>query len=237
MGPSLRRARLAARVRQVPDIVASWPSRSSHEGRIARRSVDAILFAARDVFAEDSDAGIAAVAERAGVHRATLYRHFPSRDALQRALEQAVLDDVEEAVVQIDLEADDLLSEVERLIRRIYEVNLFWRTYGWAPGYSAGTDERRRLDGVGGRMSSLFAAAQDDELLRQDLDRSEMLATFGGPVIYLTGSIADGRWTLDQAVAAHDAPAHAAGDLTRRSRRRGRGRPAPPPSATGGRRS
>ncbi len=46
----------------------------------------------------------------------------------------------------------------------------------------------------------MFAVAQEQGLLRQDLDQRELLATWGGPVIYLTGNIADGRWTLDEVV-------------------------------------
>ncbi|GGT21952.1 TetR/AcrR family transcriptional regulator [Streptomyces griseoviridis] len=51
----------------------------------ARRNRERILVAARAVFAERGiDAPMAAVARRAGVGVATLYRHFPTRDALVR---------------------------------------------------------------------------------------------------------------------------------------------------------
>ncbi|WP_404819414.1 TetR/AcrR family transcriptional regulator [Streptomyces marincola] len=51
----------------------------------ARRNRERLLAAARAVFAEHGiDAPMATVARRAGVGVATLYRHFPSRDALVR---------------------------------------------------------------------------------------------------------------------------------------------------------
>lgn len=51
----------------------------------ARRNRERILTAARAVFAERGiDAPMATVARRAGVGVATLYRHFPTRDALVR---------------------------------------------------------------------------------------------------------------------------------------------------------
>jgi AcrR family transcriptional regulator len=48
----------------------------------ARRNDQAILDAALDVFTEDLRAPMSAVAGRAGVGQASLYRRYPSRDAL-----------------------------------------------------------------------------------------------------------------------------------------------------------
>ena len=56
----------------------------------ARRSIDAILGAARTVLGERSDASMEDIAAAAGVSRQTVYAHFPSRDALIAALLQAV---------------------------------------------------------------------------------------------------------------------------------------------------
>ncbi|MEV7237135.1 helix-turn-helix domain-containing protein [Streptomyces sp. NPDC051020] len=52
----------------------------------ARRSIDAILNAARVVLGERPDAGMEDIAATAGVTRQTVYAHFSSRDALVAAL-------------------------------------------------------------------------------------------------------------------------------------------------------
>jgi AcrR family transcriptional regulator len=48
----------------------------------ARRNREAILKAARELFAESADVAMFEVARRAGVGQATLYRNFPDRRAL-----------------------------------------------------------------------------------------------------------------------------------------------------------
>ena len=55
----------------------------------ARRSIDAILDAARIVLGERADAGMEEIATTAGVTRQTVYAHFPSRDVLMAALIEA----------------------------------------------------------------------------------------------------------------------------------------------------
>jgi AcrR family transcriptional regulator len=53
----------------------------------ARRNYEKLVAAARDVFTEDgSAASLEAVADRAGVGIGTLYRHFPTRQALLEAV-------------------------------------------------------------------------------------------------------------------------------------------------------
>jgi AcrR family transcriptional regulator len=52
----------------------------------AQRNHDAILAAARELFAECADAPMYEVARRAGVGQATLYRNFPDRRNLAAAL-------------------------------------------------------------------------------------------------------------------------------------------------------
>lgn len=61
----------------------------------AQRNVDALVAAAKDEFAAHGvDVGVRAIAARAGVGTATLYRHFPLRSDLIAAVFRREIDDV-----------------------------------------------------------------------------------------------------------------------------------------------
>jgi AcrR family transcriptional regulator len=71
-----------------PELQLQRPKRAD-----ARRNYDTLVGAARAVFAEDgTSAPLEEIAERAGVGIGTLYRHFPTRQAL---LEAVYVDEVE----------------------------------------------------------------------------------------------------------------------------------------------
>jgi AcrR family transcriptional regulator len=71
----------------------------------ARRNYDTLVAAARALFAEDgTSAPLEDVAERAGVGIGTLYRHFPTRQAL---LEAVYVDEVE-AMAQAAVDLSEL---------------------------------------------------------------------------------------------------------------------------------
>ena len=61
-------------------------------------SRDAIIEAAFSVFSRDPSAALSEVATLAGVGRATLHRHFASRDDLIRALAKIALQEMDDAV-------------------------------------------------------------------------------------------------------------------------------------------
>lgn len=165
----------------------------------ARRSVDAILLAAREVLARNSFAGLDEIAAQAGVHRATLYRHFPSRDALLASLHEAFFDDVDAVIRETDPDADGLLAEVESLIRRVYEVNLDWRPYAWLPAYSTEMNPRRAE--LGALMAGLFGEAQRRGALRADMSVRMLLTTWGAAVPFYASRIHEGEFTLDEVLA------------------------------------
>jgi len=65
----------------------------------AKRNYDRIVEVAREVFREQGyEASLDEVAKRAGVGPGTLYRHFPTRDALLDAIMQSWVDRVDTAV-------------------------------------------------------------------------------------------------------------------------------------------
>lgn len=86
-------------VTTVSDISLGEPRRTD-----AKRNREAILRAARELFAESADVAMCEVARRAGVGQATLYRNFPNRSALAAE----VLSEHVERVAQLAAEhADD----------------------------------------------------------------------------------------------------------------------------------
>jgi AcrR family transcriptional regulator len=81
----------------------------------ARRNYDKILATARIVFTErGTDASLDDIAKRAGVGPGTLYRHFPTREALVDALMQDWTDRVSadaDAAIATDQPAREMLSD------------------------------------------------------------------------------------------------------------------------------
>jgi AcrR family transcriptional regulator len=85
-----------------------------------RRNREAILAAALEALTESPDASLNAIAKRAGVANATLYRHFPTREELVLATYQhevRKLVDAVDLLLQEQAPIDALRSWVERLAR------------------------------------------------------------------------------------------------------------------------
>ncbi|NQE93370.1 TetR/AcrR family transcriptional regulator [Nocardia terpenica] len=70
----------------------------------ARRSIEAIVEAARTVLGERPDASMDDLATAAGVTRQTVYAHFPSRDALILAVVEAAAAEALVAIAAADLD-------------------------------------------------------------------------------------------------------------------------------------
>jgi AcrR family transcriptional regulator len=90
----------------------------------AKRNYDRIVEVAREVFREQGyDASLDEVAKRAGVGPGTLYRHFPTRDALLDAIMQSwvlrVGEAAEKALANEGSPRDLLLSWFEEYVRLI----------------------------------------------------------------------------------------------------------------------
>lgn len=71
----------------------------------ARRSIEAILAAARSVLGERPGASMGDIAAAASVTRQTVYAHFPSRDALLAAVFNSIVTEALVAIEDADLDA------------------------------------------------------------------------------------------------------------------------------------
>lgn len=80
----------------------------------ALRNRAALLDAAADVLAVAPQASLGEVATRAGLGRATLYRHFDSRDALRAAIRKEALSRASVALAGADLAGCDTREALRR---------------------------------------------------------------------------------------------------------------------------
>jgi AcrR family transcriptional regulator len=90
----------------------------------AERSVARILDAAIDALAGDPEASMAEVARRAGVVRATVYVHFPTREALIAAVTERAMSEVIRAVEAAEPERGEPADALRRVVTET------WRTLG-----------------------------------------------------------------------------------------------------------
>lgn len=147
----------------MPDIQASPPLRAD-----ARRNRDALLVAARAVFAEEGlDAPLDAIAKQAGVGRATLYRRFPTRDTLITAIFDADFDALAEVAEQATDPGRVFFDVIEAAMAMQHE-NL-----GFIELWTRRQSSPELIEQAAGRFGTLLgpalAAAQKAGLVRADL--------------------------------------------------------------------
>ncbi|MEV7806459.1 helix-turn-helix domain-containing protein [Microbispora sp. NPDC088329] len=136
--------------------------------------------AARATFAEQgTDASLREVARRAGVGIGTLYRHFPSREALLEALLGQGFDTLRAQALQ-SLDAPDPAGALVSWLRRLAIASTRYEGLP-ASVMEALRDPDSRLhascEGLRAAAADLLARAQRSGQVRRDLNAGELPAT------------------------------------------------------------
>ena len=116
----------------------------------AERNVLRIQEAAIRLWADEPGAGVADVAAAAGVGRATLYRHFPTRDSLLEAIRHQGLADGEAAVEACRIDEGSATDALSRLLAAWLELGDRYRVVVSNPSQAHNLEARAREEELGG---------------------------------------------------------------------------------------
>jgi AcrR family transcriptional regulator len=153
------------------------PDRAPRRRADAERNIARILDAAVDALADDQEASMSAIAKRAGVVRATVYVHFPTREALLDAVTERALEEVSAVIADAEPDRGDPTDALRRVVAAA------WRALGRyhplvAITTSTSTPEelRQRHHPVLGQLLPLVERGQAAGAFRTDVPASWHLA-------------------------------------------------------------
>ncbi len=145
---------------------------------IQDRVATAILDAAAVLLAGDGEPpSMADVAEAAGVGRATLYRYFPTREALFQALAAVALDSISTLLSAADLDNVPVPEALARVTRACVTVGAQYAVLVSQPKQLS----REQVDEcVSAPIRRVMQRGHHDGTFRADLSVDELLGLFGG---------------------------------------------------------
>ncbi|MEU5397905.1 TetR/AcrR family transcriptional regulator [Streptomyces sp. NPDC005963] len=144
----------------------------------AQRTVDSLLETARVLLRDDPKTPLADIAERANVHRTTLGRYFPSREALVEELLQKSLEAIERRMAQIDTATGDPLEALQQATLAWIRESAHWRASRYAP-LGAVPDRGEAPALIKARITELIERGQHEGAIRTDLPPETLYFTWG----------------------------------------------------------
>ena len=179
---------------------ASAPKRRRAD---AERSVAAILDAALEALASDPDSSMSEIARRAGVVRATIYVHFPTRESLLDAVMEHAVADVAEATRSAEPQRGEPVEALERVLRATWqELARFHALLALNTARLSAEELHRRHLPVLDQLEPLIERGQKEGIFRRDLPVSWHLAVIRAIVHTASHEIQGGRMPESEAEAA-----------------------------------
>ncbi len=166
----------------------------------AERNHARVLAHGARLLAEDPTVGMDEIAHAAGLTRATLYRHFPSRQDLLVAIDELAFQETERAIVDSRPEEDGAGEALGRLVAALLEVGDRYRFLQSDEAVALPEEERRaREERLAAPLRALVERGRRSGELSRRLPARWMLVTFGAVLCAAVREIAAGE--LDRARA------------------------------------
>lgn len=169
----------------------------------AERSVAAILDAGLEALASDPDSSMSEIARRAGVVRATVYVHFPTRTDLLDAVMEHATAQVVEAMRGAEPQRGEPAEALERVLRAT------WRQLAQFHGLLALNAARLSVEELHRRhvpmldqIEPLIERGQKEGVFRSDLPVAWHLAVVRAIVHAASAAVQGGRLAESEAEAA-----------------------------------
>jgi AcrR family transcriptional regulator len=169
----------------------------------AERSVAAILDAAREALASDPDSSMSEIARRAGVVRATIYVHFPTRESLLDAVMEHAVAEVADATRAAEPQRGEPREALERVLRATWrELDRFHALLAINTTRLSAEELHRRHLPVLDQFAPLIERGRTKGVFRSDLPVSWQLAVIRAIVHTASREIQSGRIPDSNAEAA-----------------------------------
>lgn len=168
----------------------------------AERSIARIHDAALDALASDPDASMAEIACRAGVVRATIYVHFPTREDLLAAVTDRAIAEVTDVLAAAEPKRGDAAEALERVIVAAWGALGRFHALVAINTRGPGDQLRARHEPVLAHLEPLIRRGQRDGSFRADVPPAWHLSMILALIHAASDELRAGRLPAEQVEAA-----------------------------------
>ena len=185
------------------DTQTARPERRPYGRRTdAERNRETILDHAERLLVDDPSVGMAEIAAASGVGRATLYRHFPTREGLIEAIGDRAIEATDKAIDSSRLEEGTTPEALRRLIAAFMEIG---DRYSFLLRQSTTHDRAEAglagaVDHIGERLIPFFERGQAAGEFSNALPVTWMIGMTGLVIVAVAHSVMSGRLDASQSL-------------------------------------